>query len=262
MERWDWKSLNGIYNSENIKTIIDNKSNYKLFIEDFAHTVYSSSLILSGDLCTFSFTKVIGVTEGSCIVFNNVPEQKTHHTKNTLASFLIRLDLFIEFYINLYLNNHFLILAKLIRKIKSLLRFNYYNLLMKTYRNVQPEINIYSMNVIHRIDFDEVNKIRLKYAELYFDNLDKELLLNIPKEYYCHQALFAFPIKTEKRGELIKLLQLNGISAFSFAYRWSFGDMQDKDMYKKHLLLPINHNLSENDIMTVVMKVNALNKQR
>jgi hypothetical protein len=248
----------GIYNFENIKNILKNKKSYKIFIEDFAHTVYSNSLTLSGDLCTFSFTKVIGVNEGSCIFFNKIDKITTYYTENTIESFFIKIDLIVELYSNSYLNNKFSILAKISRKLKYILGISYYILLMKSYRITQPELGNYSKKIIHKIDFNKISKIRIKYAKLYFDNIDEELLFKIPREFYCHQALFAFPIKIEKRDEIMRLLDLNDIKAFYLSNNWSFGNMKNKDFCNKHLLLPINHNLHEHDIMKVIKCINNI----
>jgi hypothetical protein len=58
----------GIYNHLNIEFIKKNIVGMNiLFLEDFAHSLPSSKSVFMGDICTFSFTKMLGTSQGSLV---------------------------------------------------------------------------------------------------------------------------------------------------------------------------------------------------
>lgn len=250
----------GLYNFDNINKIINNKDKYNILLEDFAHTIYTDDLKLTGDICTFSFTKMIGVLEGSFMLIKKDSDRvKMSHTKPSIKSNLIKLDIFLEMFFNSFTG--FYMIAKIFRKIKSLLEFNYYTILMDTYSITQPEIGYYSKNIIDKIDFNAVATQRMRYAKIYLEKLNQNLLFNVPKDFYLQQSLFAFPIKVKSRDDFLKIMNSKSVCAFSLSSRWCFGNISDKNFYDKHVLLPINHNLSEDSINEVIKKANSTYEQ-
>lgn len=248
----------GIYHKTNIQTIIEKKKPQTLFIEDFAHTVYSEKLILTGDICTFSFTKTIGIVEGSCILFNKVNNTGSVEfvdIKNVSSK--LKLILYLKLVTATYFKNR--ILNVVVNKVIGLCGYSdYYSLLMDTYTSNYPSLTKKLMNKLRNIDFEAITMIRKKYAKMYCERLNPELLYDIPQEAYLQQALFAFPIKVNNRSFFIKELNNRSILPLTLTSNWWFNIKGDKYFYDTHLLLPINQNLSDQEILKVIKSVNAI----
>lgn len=249
----------GLYNSQNIK-IIKNKlenNHTTLFIEDFAHTIFTSNLIFTGNYCTFSFTKMLGVYEGSCILFNQIEIPRAVYTKNTFNSKKLKISCGLHFVKQSFIKNPYFIRG-LDFFLFSIGLYNSYKMLMNSYTTVFPKIGSYSTKIIKTIDFDKISMQRQRYAEIYLQQLHPDLLFDIPKEYYTRQALFAFPILVENREIFAKDLAEKGVGSLNLSNRWWFGSLPQNDLCKSHLLLPINHNLTESDIYKIIEEVNTL----
>jgi dTDP-4-amino-4,6-dideoxygalactose transaminase len=250
----------GLYNQRNIQIIKDNACNYNLFLEDFAHSIYCKHL-LSGDICTLSFTKMIGVTEGSCILLNDKVNCDSVYTKRNLKSFIIRYDLCTKMIINTLLIRRYFKLSKYIYYLFSFCkRIDYYKILMSSYEDCYPKMNKASLNLISTINFNLISKVRVEYAHLYLENITPNLLFDIPREYYLLQPLFAFPISVNNRDVFLDRLIKSGVKAFKLYSSWCFGNIKNRDFVDKHILLPINQNLSKEDLLFVVSVVNETYK--
>lgn len=248
----------GIYHKANIQTVIENKKLQTLFVEDFAHTVYSKKLILTGDICTFSFTKTIGIIEGACLLFNRVNNVEpcifVNHKK---ISSKLRFILYSKLVLATYLKNR--VLNVVGNKMLAICGYSdYYSLLMKTYTSNYPALTKKTMCKLKHFDFEEAAKIRQRYARMYYEKLNPELLYDISQEAYLQQALFAFPIKVNNRDFFIKELNNMSISPLTLTSNWWFNDNGNKYFHNTHLLLPINQNLSEKEILRVVESVNSV----
>lgn len=248
----------GIYHKENIKIIQENIKSNTLFVEDFAHTVYNNELIFTGDICTFSFTKTIGLTEGSCILFNKINNTERCVFKNQKKiTNKLRLILYFKLIVATYFKCR--IGNSLLNKTLSVFGYaDYYSLLMNTYTSNYPSLPTKTIHKLMHVDFEKITEIRQKYARMYYEKLNPELLYDFPREAYLLQALFAFPIKVSNRAFFIKELYKMSILPLTLTSNWWFNDNGNKYFYDTHLLLPINQNLSEREIFKVIKSVNSI----
>lgn len=247
----------GIYHENNIEKIKRNITPNSIFIEDFAHTIFTPSLKLTGDFCTFSFTKMIGVTEGSCILCNKQFFLSTLYKRKIFTDKRLKLSLY------LHLVQQSLMLNKYFSRIFNLFLYAFglwdsYKILMSSYTVNYPSIGRASTKVLNTIDFEKINEKRIKFAKIYLENLNPKLLFSVPKQYYTRQALFAFPILTADRNEFCIKMKNKDIYPLFLTARWWFGAPLYNDLCQKHLLLPINHNLAEEDIYRVINEVNNI----
>lgn len=247
----------GLYNAANLKLIKENREKFTFFIEDFSHIVYHEQLELSGDIGLFSFTKIFGITEGSCIKFNIPHKKKAVYVEKQPETRQLRKSLFWVKVLESYCQ-HIKINGWLTKCLKWMGIKDYYSLLMASYWNNYPRLSSTVFQTLSRLDFDAIVRVRKHYAKLYLENLRPELLLNIPKMYYMRQALFAFPIKVCNRDMFVKMLKKGGVFALTLTNRWWFGNQGNKAIYNSHLLLPINHYLREQEIKTVIRQVNEV----
>lgn len=248
----------GIYHKTNIQTIQANIKPQTLFVEDFAHTVYSENLILTGDICTFSFTKMIGITEGSCILFNKINNTESCVFKdNRRITNRLRLILYLKLVIATYFKNRKL--SALLNKVLGVCGFSdYYSLLMKTYTSNYPSLPVKLKRKLKHTDFGKITGIRQKYAKMYYEKLNPGLLYDFSQEAYLQQALFAFPVKVTNRSFFIEQLNKMSVLPLTLTSNWWFNDEGNKYFYDTHLLLPVNQNLSEQEILKVIECVNSI----
>ncbi|MEG1910089.1 MAG: hypothetical protein RR190_03870 [Bacteroidales bacterium] len=247
----------GLYNEYNIQKIKKYISSDTIFIEDFAHTVFSYKLKLTGDYCTFSFTKMIGVSEGSCILFNNTPILPTPYQRQRGIDNRLKLSLYLHLMQQSYLSNKYISLFfDMFLFLVGL--YDSYKILMSSYTSNYPPIGKYSNRILHTINLEGIVNKRIQFAIIYYENLNPKLLLSLPKEYYIQQALFAFPILVKHRDDFSLKLKEKGVGPLYLTSHWWFGAQVPNALCEKHLLLPINHNLSEQDIYKVVAVVNSL----
>ena len=247
----------GLYNESNLALIKEYQNCFSLFVEDFSHIVYHGSLRLNGDIGLFSFTKIFGVTEGSCIKFNILEAGNAEYVENRTISSKLRRILYWNKVLESYCKN--IKINGCLAKCLSVIGLkDYYSLLMSSYRDNYPSMSPISFNVLSRLDMEMVVRIRKHYAMMYLDGLHPRLLLDIPRSYYEKEALFAFPIKVRNRDLFIKILKKSGIIVLTLTNRWWFNEQGDKSLYNSHVLLPINHNLKEKSVKKVIKRVNEV----
>jgi len=248
----------GLYNEKNLKIIEQYRSNFSLFIEDYAHVVFDKNIELNGDICLFSFTKIFGVIDGSCILFNKTNPKSAIYLKNKSVTRKLRTSLYLEKIFLSYCG--FLKNSKNIyvvaRRIFSMNWF-WYPLLMSSYDYNYPQMSSRSFQTLLHLKMDSIIQTRKKYARLYLSHLHPALLFDVPKQYYEKHGLFAFPIKLLQRDDFLKVLTKKGVGAFTLTGKWWFNEQGNKDLYSLHILLPINHYLKEHEIMTVIEQVNC-----
>lgn len=247
----------GLYNERNMSLILQNRKKFDLFIEDFSHVVYSEELNQVGDIALFSFTKIFGVTEGSCLRFASPRNEEAIYFERHAEAQRLRQSLYWGKMLESYCGN-FKLRGWLTRALRWVGVKDYYSLLMKSYVDNHPRMSAAAFYTLSRLDMERVRKIRKQYSAIYLTGLHPDLLFKVPKVYYERQALFAFPIKVNKRDLFIKQLKEEGVLALTLTNRWWFNEQGDKSMYYSHLLLPINHYLSEREIRTVIDKVNKV----
>lgn len=252
----------GIYNIKNINLINKVKLKSTIFIEDFAHTLPHSNIVMTGDICVFSFPKMIGVTEGGLLWFNNKKLfKKCKYSLDDKNNKLLRRKMHFQLIKNniiLKINNY------LWEKIISMLFINirnYYYILMNTYTGNISKISFESMNILNRADFDKIFLRRKYIASIYYNNLDKNIKINLPREYFLKQALFGFPILVKNRKAFSLFLRKNGIKGLILNERWWFRkEGGNKDLFNYHYILPMNHYISINKIYFIINKINQFVK--
>ncbi len=255
--------LFGLYNEINIQLILRNKNKYSFFMEDFAHSVYSNNLSLTGDVCIFSFPKTIGVIDGACILFNKVPNPIARYSKSDFNTKLINIDLYFKLLVISNFSGKLIFVRKVLLFAWSKLKFmNYYSRLMNIYATSYPTVSFFSKSILDHTNFKRISDYRISFAEIYLDNLNKNILFDIPRAYYLKQALFSFPIKVNKRDVFMRALQKENIVTIKLYNNWCFGKINNREIMDNHVLLPLNQNLKKADILRVIHCVNKIYEEQ
>lgn len=258
----------GLYHKKNMEIIKKIINPNILFIEDFAHTVYSKEVPIIGDIALYSYTKMFGVYEGSLLWFrnknyfiNNNYEHITHCAKK------LSRRLKISFYLEYFLGNISFtpqvdkIVCYLSRKVNKVMGKRednlYYNFLMDNYTKIACRISDTTIQLLNRVNFNGVIGKRKSNAEIYLAYLDKRFLFPIPRSYYILQALYAFPIYVESVQKFNSYLSENGIRSLNHTALWWFtSDSKKEPFFDHHSLLPTNHYLSPEKIKKIISVVN------
>lgn len=230
-----------------------------IFIEDFGHTLPAEGVALTGDLCCYSFTKTLGVAEGSLVWFNNKtllapcqyePEDRTSRTLSKRLAASLALE---NFHSRWSLSGGLSSLVRLLFGEKAA----YYPYLMEHYAACRARVSGRSLSIIDRVDFEAVTQRRRDIATLYCENLDSGILLNIPKQEMTRQSLFGFPVRVKDRQRLDVFLASRKIQGLILNDRWWFRrDKEPGDLFTRHYLLPMNHYLPDRKIEQVIDAVN------
>ena len=234
-----------------------------IFIEDFGHTLPTASVPLTGDICCYSFTKTLGVAEGSCVWFNarNYLEEcryepdngKSRELKKRMAAKLTAETICGRFCCNRYA-------ASAIRMLFGN-RAAYYPYLMSHYTSSLARVSPRWRSILDRVDFEAVTRRRRDIARLYCEKIDPDLLLHIPKEDMTRQALFGFPLRVKERNAFDEYLASHDIQGLILNDRWWFWrDTEPSELFYHHYLLPMNHYFSDKKIERVIRIVNDYGK--
>lgn len=251
----------GIRHHENLRIVRDLLPQTTLFLEDFAHTVPHAGLRRTGDLCAFSFTKLLGVAEGSLLTIENprwareCPAADTEsHATRVLRTRLTR-HLGFESWQARYLGNRYLRAAAL-RLLAG--RHEYYRHLMTHYPAMRSPVSAPSAGVLNRVDFDRVFEKRRRLAEVYLERLDPRLRMDLPRDSFLAQALLAFPILVPNQLRFHRAAWKAGVEGYFLSDRWWFREEPESGPLKHHYLLPLNHSLTEDQVADAARRINSI----
>jgi dTDP-4-amino-4,6-dideoxygalactose transaminase len=230
-----------------------------IFVEDFGHTLPAEGDALTGDLCCYSFTKTLGVAEGSLVWFNNKtlltpcvyePENRTSRTLSKRLAASLALE---NYHSRWAVSGGLWSFVRLLRGKKAA----YYPYLMEHYAGCRARVSGRSLSIIDRVDFEAVTRRRRDIAALYCEKLDPGVLMNIPKQEMTRQSLFGFPVRVKERQHLDVFLASRNIQGLILNDRWWFRkDKEPGDLFNQHYLLPMNHYLPDRKIEQVIDAVN------
>jgi dTDP-4-amino-4,6-dideoxygalactose transaminase len=246
--------LFGLRNQKNIDLLTTEiKSSAILLVEDFAHTIPAKENPVIGDVLTMSFTKIIGVSQGSLLWIKNKGLFFKSPYLESKEDLVLRKKMDFNFKLLNYMSgkgNVFFSKSIILKLLKS--QRDYYSYLMDRFHILTGKVSDQNIEIINKIDFEKIHKRRNEIATMYLNKLNPGLLMDLPQSYYTGQLLFAFPILVDDQNKFGKYIRNNGISGVVLTNKWWFSNKNYNELYQRHFLLPINHYLSNNEIEKVI----------
>ncbi|MBD3346361.1 MAG: hypothetical protein GF401_15005 [Chitinivibrionales bacterium] len=250
----------GTYVKENINLLKEILPAQTIFFEDFAHTVPCDTLVYSGDICGFSFSKIAGVAEGSLMIFpRSEPDNDCTYVSESRAS----KELHTRFRMKL-ITEHLCSTVTTVPYLQRLVSFfagksrHYYPFLMDHYTETMTHVSPSTAKIINRLDFNKIYERRKAIAQHYLERLDSRYLFDLPRECFLAQALYGFPVVVDSQEKFQRFLQQHGVRGFMLKDRWWFKDSrQNSELLHCHYLLPINHTLSDTQVDRIIKAVNS-----
>jgi dTDP-4-amino-4,6-dideoxygalactose transaminase len=245
----------GAYVPHNVKLLRDLCTDGTLLLEDFAHTVWDSQTVLSGDLCGFSFTKTLGVASGSVLWLNNKSLLGTD-APGAIAAADRRLNTLLKRQLAVESLCAATVRSRLLQA--ALLRLSawaraYYPFLSAHYPDLHGRPDRDTLSLLEHIDTDRVSARRRQIAMRYSRELDKRLLLPLPPEHLERQSLFGFPVLVANRERFHGALYHRGVRGLILCDRWWFDTSSAPgELYQRHYLLPLSHYMSDTDVDRVI----------
>ncbi len=241
----------GLYNQTNIDYLVSLKNQGLTIIDDRALTlsekVYNEQFAAE----LYSYYKLANVPYGA-----EIKTDLTIFTEKDNSQIIIKNS-------ERYLKREGAVITKyltpLLYKIydKLIVQASKYNDAVENYWN-DSSGNLPEDNLLKRINFNDISKKRILYAKYIYESIDPKYLFDISKEAYLSQALIGFPIKIENQKIFQTYLMENGILGFTLRNGWNPHILDNPHPYfRNHYCLPINQNLSEDEIEKIVDVVNA-----
>lgn len=274
----------GLYREDNLAAVRAALVPGMLFIEDFAMTLPNAGMEMAGDLALFSFTKMLGVTDGGMVWFRDrdlldpasdegdaevvagqggegagaVPGAKgIAGVGDDPARILIERmesNLAFEDWIQRWRPRP--ALQTLVRRLLGK-RIGYYAQLTRHYREIGAPVSEASRRLLETVDFEAVLARRREIARLYLAGLDARFQLGAPTEAYLKNALAAFPIKVDDQTRFHAFLAKQGILGFRLTDCWWFKEGEGRsELFRRHYLLPTTHYLEDREVLAVIACVN------
>lgn len=268
----------GIYREDNLAAVRAALVPGMLFIEDFAMTLPNAGMEMTGDLALFSFTKMLGVTDGGMVWFRDrdlldpAPDGAAtgpggdpgsnsgggSGAGDDPARILIERmesNLAFEDWIQRWRPRP--ALQTLVRRLLGK-RIGYYAQLTRHYREIGAPVSEASRRLLESVDFEAVLARRREIARLYLSGLEARFQLGAPAEAYLRNALAAFPIKVDDQTRFHAFLAKQGILGFRLTDCWWFKEGAARsELFSRHYLLPATHYLEDREVQAVIACVNA-----
>jgi dTDP-4-amino-4,6-dideoxygalactose transaminase len=231
-----------------------------ILIEDFAHALPADGCIVTGDIATFSFPKMVGVADGAPMVFANprlarTPVYTAAGPEGRELARRMAWRLRADSFCRTWAFNSTVEMG--VRRVLGE-RVRYYTHLVDHYPSIGSPASARSMQVLGRLDFEAIREKRARLAAIYRAGLRRSCLLDVSDGAYAKGALFAFPVAVEDPQRLHARLLEQGVRGLRLADRWWHDPSRPhSDLYLHHYLLPLNHYLEEHDVRTVARCVNA-----
>ncbi|MBD3422680.1 MAG: hypothetical protein GF398_21405 [Chitinivibrionales bacterium] len=236
----------GLYMKHNVALLKELLPESTLFIEDFAHTLPTSTTVYTGDLCLFSFTKSLGVAQGALLWFNNEKYLKaspyTPPTKQAeKLSARLRFHTRLEHLFSTQVPSDLLqrILLKVTRPWSD-----FYTWLHSNYPACTTRVDDASTHALNHLDFDEITAARKKIVERYLNKIPKSQKFTCPRNAFLKQSLIGFPVVVDNQKVFHAELLSLGTQGFYLNKRWWFKDEAGgSELLNRHYLLPVGHYL-------------------
>ncbi len=245
----------GVYVEENVALMRGLCRDGTMLFEDFAHTVWDSTVALSGDLCGFSFAKSLGVSSGSLLWLTNRENIGIDtpglpgRGERRLGTLLAR-QLAVEHWCATVVRSR--VSQVLLLRATARLRA-YYPFLLAHYPTLRAPPTARSIALLDRIDTEGVAAQRRRIAQRYARELDPRLLPDLPRECFERQALFGFPVLVDDREAFHSALYRQGVRGTVLCDRWWFDtDRSPGGLYRRHYLLPLSHYMSDTQVERVI----------
>lgn len=250
----------GVYVPENVRLLRDVAGPKALVLEDFAHTVHDSRLTLSGDVCVFSHTKMLGVAEGGELLFTNPAARRAPTFSSdtagdrTLKRLLAR-QLLLEHLLATRAHGRRSqgMLLRIMRPFTA-----YYPYLCRHFTSLHAPVSPRWREILARVDLDQVAHKRRMLAERYVNGLRDGLQLPVPPECLLRNALYGFPVRVDNPQTFHAHLVRRGVRGQVLRDRWWFDtERKPSELCRTHYLLPVNHHLSAGRIDEVTAAANS-----
>ena len=249
----------GLYIQHNVDAVREASAGKGLVLEDFAHTLWDSRTVLSGDLCGFSFTKSLGVADGSLLWLRN---------RSLLHPCTCTADTAGDRRLKTLLGRRLLVehlLATICRRrtchgplLRATRRWcDYYSHLSAAYTGLAGPISPASLRTLDHLDMDRVSTARRALADRYVERLNPALMFDLPRDSFLRQSLFAFPVRVPDRESFVQHMSRHGVRTTVLTDRWWWrNDAPPGDTYRSHCLLPLTHYLSVEQVDRVIDAAN------
>lgn len=243
------------------------KLNGIFVIEDCAQALLSKDkqdnlLGFKGDVSLFSLNKFLPVADGSFFRINteeSIPKIKYRNGFISLLSI---------WFANLYLyfkKHHILTKYKTLGKLSSFISTFFYLFYYKLicYPNITSDISNKSKLSIQKYNFEKMLSTRKKLFEYAYylikrNNLEKFLFSKWDKNYNGN----GLPILINNPNKLKEWIRNYGVELLRYEKHWFFNSGQpilefnnQVEFYKKHILIPINENVSIKEIEKVILLI-------
>lgn len=282
----------GLYREDNLAAVRAALAPGVLFIEDFAMTLPNAGMEMAGDLALFSFTKMLGVTDGGMVWFrdrdlldpaeSDAADAKAAADTRAAAGkggggagaapaakgiagpgddpariLVERMEsnLAFEDWIQRWRPRP--AVQTLVRRLLGK-RIGYYAQLTRHYREIGAPVTEASRRLLEAVDFEAVLARRREIARLYLAGLDARFQLGTPAEAYLRNALMAFPIMVDNQDRFHAHLAKRGVLGFRLTDCWWFKEGAGRsELFRRHYLLPATHYLEDREVRAVIACVNA-----
>jgi hypothetical protein len=251
----------GVYLSSNVHAIRTVFGNDALLLEDFAHSVWSTSTVLSGDLCAFSFLKTLGVSAGALLWVRDraslYPDRPSPAgpSDRRLAQ-LLRRSLAVE---SLVAGPLAVRAAQTVLLGASRAWRDYYSYLCAAFpAQLGASLDPRERSLLERVDSSLVSRRRIENARVLAELIHPSLQLPVPAGCLTAQSLIGFPVRVADPAIFRRRLVAHGVRGYALTSRWWFDTAHmPGELFATHYLLPVSHYLSRTAMEHVAAAANA-----
>lgn len=245
--------------SRNIDPFMGIVKKYQIpILEDLAHSYFSNSQSIGvvGNFILFSLPKIIGIPDGGILVDRsksiNLDDYKNDHLLAWIYSQLKAVALFLSAKPNF-------------KKLEAVCNIISYRILTQYFQKPTSQSRK-SRIAWEYTDHEFVVNKRREYAKLYQNNINNPWIEIDPGLIEGQDVLMGFPVYTNERDKLEAFLLSSGIKPLKFVKRWGYlpskleSEFEETKKFKNtHLLLPVTHFNSLQEIQKIIETINSFN---
>ena len=237
-----------------------------LVLEDMAHVLpgYACACGRAGDFILYSPGKCLGVPDGGVLVCrSSIPglqEPRMHFDPRRSLYLSQQLSLLLMNFVSRRIPAGWWL--RMLRGVSRVFMDSYRSLM--SYFHDPHRASWMTRYLLRHTDWDSCSMIRAKHARSYASGLDAVVFRQFRGSLAAGGGPYGYPVRVRDRDGLRLYLRRHGISGAVLDTHWDFiphhtqetHHREAKRVLAEHFLFPVNHDLSSEEVATVISVAN------
>jgi dTDP-4-amino-4,6-dideoxygalactose transaminase len=249
------------------------QKNKIILFEDCAQALFSKDkngnpLGRTGDISFYSLPKSLPVPDGALFVVNNPNIQinlchSKYYKRSLLHFFSIQSHIFFLIMKHIELRMNYSTIYRAFNLITKIFYGFYYQSLRRMRKPTR--MSGLSKKIANWIDFSDLIQKKATNSTYLYKHIDTSINTLLFPDYHSNFILTGVPLISDTRDQIVKQLKKKGIECLRYIKSWNFIPADQSERYKneteffnRHFLIPVNENISPNDMKHIIKIINHI----